>query len=204
MEADVNTKRCPGCERDLPYTQEYWVRNAHRLSGLGDSCKRCKILYSRRWRRGLVVRSTNPPWRPKTREWRCAVCKVTKPLTDEFFPRSKNRPSGFGPRCRPCSNKKAMVLQWKLKLEMIAAYGGRCSCCGETEPRFLTLEHLEHDGQEHRKQKRCGGFGTWRDLKRRGWPKDKYTIYCWNCNLATRLGDPCPHKIKAQFRSVQP
>ena len=37
----------------------------------------------------------------------------------------------------------------KVQAEMIAAYGGCCSCCGEREPRFLTLEHMNRDGAEH-------------------------------------------------------
>lgn len=31
-------------------------------------------------------------------------------------------------------------------------YGAKCSCCGETEVCFLTIEHLENDGMAHRKK----------------------------------------------------
>ena len=83
----------------------------------------------------------------------------------------------------------------KAKAEMINAYGGFCVCCGENNPAFLTLEHTNHDGKEHR-DKFGGGVGTYRDLRRRGWPQDGYTLLCMNCNFATRYGDPCPHHIK--------
>jgi hypothetical protein len=64
------------------------------------------------------------------------------------------------------------------------------------EEAFLTIEHLNRDGAEHRRQLNSGGGSSvWRDLRRRGWPKDGYTILCWNCNLATRFGELCPHKI---------
>ena len=81
----------------------------------------------------------------------------------------------------------------KMKLEFLHAYGGKCACCGETESDFLTLEHTRHDGKDHRE--RIGsGIAIYADLKKQGWPKDGYTIYCWNCQLATRFGKVCPHE----------
>lgn len=102
--------------------------------------------------------------------------------------------------------KKAHILAWyksyrrKIRLEMIAAYGSKCSCCGEANESFLTLEHLNHDGQEHRKKH--SGVGYLRDLKNRGWPIEGYTILCCNCNHATRLGAICPHKMELKIMEV--
>lgn len=83
--------------------------------------------------------------------------------------------------------------EWKkrqrtlLRLEFIYEYGGRCVDCGETEITFLTLEHLSRDGQEHRKK--FGGYTNHMllDLKRRNWPKDKYSLLCFNCNRKKAL-----------------
>jgi len=36
---------------------------------------------------------------------------------------------------------------YALKLEMIQAYGGKCSCCGLDIPEFLTLDILKATGQ---------------------------------------------------------
>lgn len=85
-----------------------------------------------------------------------------------------------------------------LRGEMIAAYGGSCACCGETRPAFLTTDHIYRDGQDHRKSLgRFGGKGgthaVYLDLKKRGWPRDRYRCFCMNCNFATRAGEPCPH-----------
>ena len=33
-----------------------------------------------------------------------------------------------------------------------------------------------------------------RRLKKLGWPKEGYTILCWNCNFSTKHGVPCMHK----------
>lgn len=83
-----------------------------------------------------------------------------------------------------------------LKLEMIVAYGGGCACCGEMAYEFLTLDHVNRDGAQHRRT--VGSTKqVYMDLKRRGWPKDGYRLLCMNCNFATRYGDPCPHELEA-------
>lgn len=88
-----------------------------------------------------------------------------------------------------------------LKMEMFAAYGSSCSCCGEWRQEFLSLEHLNRDGKAHRK--RVGnGHHIWYDLKRLGWPKEGYTILCLNCNLSEKYGKPCPHKIERLAEAV--
>jgi hypothetical protein len=81
-----------------------------------------------------------------------------------------------------------------VRQEMVEAYGGECECCGETEPKFLTIDHIFRDGKEDR---RINGFGTkfYRHLREQGWPRDRYRLFCMNCNFATRLGDPCPHTL---------
>lgn len=81
---------------------------------------------------------------------------------------------------------------------MLDAYGGKCSCCGEAEHRFLTLEHVNRDGGKHRAAVGKSALTVYMDLKRRGWPKDGYTVFCWNCNMATRYGEPCPHRVIEQ------
>jgi hypothetical protein len=84
-----------------------------------------------------------------------------------------------------------------LRQEMIAAYGGVCSCCGEAEFGFLSLEHLNGDGKAHRMQfgERGNSDGIVRDLKRRGWPQDGYTVLCFNCNMGKAInGGTCPHE----------
>lgn len=84
-----------------------------------------------------------------------------------------------------------------LKLEMIAAYGGKCACadCAITEPAFLTLDHPDGNGAEDRKE--AGGRDALiRKLKKLGWPQVGYQLLCMNCNLATKFGRTCPHLLK--------
>ncbi len=94
-------------------------------------------------------------------------------------------------------NAKSRRWRLSLKCEMIEAYGGKCSCCGEKELAFLTLEHTNGDGAEHRRQLKHPNK-VYTDLKRRGWPKDGYDVLCFNCNCSTAGGKICPHKLNKQ------
>jgi hypothetical protein len=89
--------------------------------------------------------------------------------------------------------------QLRLRREMIAAYGGGCSCCGESEHHFLALEHVHGYGHfdwetRNANGKRKGNDSVLRRLKRDGWPQDGYTVLCHNCNMGKHLnGGVCPH-----------
>jgi len=89
----------------------------------------------------------------------------------------------------------------RLRGEMIGAYGGKCSCCAETIQEFLTLEHLEGGGREHRRNVGYNGQAQLVDLKRQGWPSG-YTILCLNCNIAKGRHGTCPHTWSPTERFV--
>lgn len=97
---------------------------------------------------------------------------------------------------------------WTARLRAFDAYGGRyCACCGETQIEFLTLDHVNNDGNiERRKRSRHGQANGWggkdlyMKLSNEGYPPG-YQVYCWNCQggkhlmmKATEEGI-CPHKL---------
>lgn len=94
---------------------------------------------------------------------------------------------------REARRRSSKEVRKRLRQLLINAYGGVCSCCGESEFSFLTLEHINRDGKLHRTQT---NGGVYEDLKRKGFPKEGYTILCMNCNWGTKLGEICPHKLK--------
>ena len=87
----------------------------------------------------------------------------------------------------------------KLKEETFAAYGGRfCRCCGEAEPLFLSIDHIDGNGNEHRRSLGNSGgkdFYTW--LRKNGYPEG-YQVLCFNCNLAKGHYGICPHTMPEQ------
>lgn len=118
----------------------------------------------------------------------------------------KKREKGYK-RCRRCrlrqvkwfeSNSLTSILTHKeyrarLKLEAFSAYGGtRCSCCRENEIEFLTIDHIEGRGNQHRKEVGRGWvFYLW--LRRNKYPKG-YRVLCMNCNFSLGVHGYCPHQ----------
>ena len=85
----------------------------------------------------------------------------------------------------------------KYRLDAILYYGGdppKCSCCGETEYRFLTIHHLNNDGGKHRKEMKENKYhwGIYEYLRRNNYPVG-FGILCYNCNSAIGHYGVCPH-----------
>jgi hypothetical protein len=118
----------------------------------------------------------------------CSICEKTKPLA-KFILNSDG--SIRKHVCKACYASK-----WRaqLKLEMLESFGWKCQCCGEDNPHFLTLDHLNNDGNVHRKEVKSGSVEViYAAAKREGWPKDRYQLLCINCNWAKGKWGVCPH-----------
>lgn len=112
--------------------------------------------------------------------------------------RARQRAYKRNPEARPSvlayNRKWSAEYRARIKAEMIAAYGGACNCCGEAEPLFLQLDHVENDGNLDRKAHKTSAK-LWAHLKREGWPKDRYQLLCANCNFGKAMnGGVCPHR----------
>jgi hypothetical protein len=86
-----------------------------------------------------------------------------------------------------------------LKAAAYRAYGGyRCSCCGETHPAFLSLDHVNNDGGRHRRA--IGrGANIYRWLKTNNFPAG-FQVLCHNCNHGKHInGGVCPH-LMAEYQ----
>lgn len=81
------------------------------------------------------------------------------------------------------------------KLAVFEYYGMECACCGEdADLAFLTIDHIDGNGREHKRQERIGDMYAW--LIRKGFPGGFQTL-CYNCNLGKyRNGNICPHQTK--------
>lgn len=87
----------------------------------------------------------------------------------------------------------------RIKDAVFAAYGGyRCACCGETEPLFLTIDHVNNDGAAWRRRNlwssTSAGSQTYRWLMNHGFPTG-HQVLCMNCNWGKRMNHGvCPHQ----------
>lgn len=77
-------------------------------------------------------------------------------------------------------------------------YGRICTCCGEDNLKFLTIDHINNDGYKERtikSGKRLGGENIFYKIIREGLPADRYRIMCYNCNCGRAYNNGvCPHK----------
>lgn len=105
--------------------------------------------------------------------------------------------------CKFCDRKRKRDKSLELKLETLSAYGNKCVCCLETKIEFLTIDHIDGKGAEHRKslglsygsdEKTVAGHNFYKWLKVNNFPKDNFQILCFNCNYAKHVYGVCPHR----------
>lgn len=79
------------------------------------------------------------------------------------------------------------------RAKVLNHYGRICRCCGESNVRFLTIDHVHSDGHVQRKE-HGSGLDFYRWIIKNNFPDDLQTL-CFNCNIGRALnGGICPHK----------
>lgn len=169
MSVSVRNKRRQECTKcgEIKPLSEFW-RDSSRSNGRVPACKVCE---SERLRRKHtespeVFRARSARWREKNRERHLKYSREYQ----------KNRGK-------------------RLKTEVMAAYGGCCSCCGENSIEFLCIDHEERvvpPEDFHPNGARRGGVSMYYKLKRGGFPEG-YRVLCFNCNVALSMYGICPH-----------
>jgi hypothetical protein len=158
----------------------FWARRG-RCRACLRALDQARIEASRRWIEAYA------------RKWRRAAGRVV----DRAVAFSDGRPSG-----RRMKSDSPPSPYYQLRHDAIMAYGGyRCACCAETDPVFLTLDHINGDGARHRRRVGAGnGLLAW--LRKRSYPPG-FQVLCWNCNVGRhRNGGDCPHKKRKNKRCV--
>jgi hypothetical protein len=101
---------------------------------------------------------------------------------------------------RKKQREKARKYFKKLMIEVLTHYSNgkpKCVCCGTEYLVFLTIDHINNDGAEHRK-KTGEGSHFYRWLKRNNYPEG-YQVLCFNCNWAKSHGG-CPHIKESEMK----
>ena len=176
-------KTCCRCRRSKSSAD--FNRNSSKRDGLAPQCKECSAAYGKVWyqKNRKHKAELQRKWAQKNRD------KINARRRDFF------KYNNIKLRARQKRYYK------NLKLDMIAAYGGQCVCCGIKAPEFLSINHKDGKGHEERKKLygsgQCGaGVAFYARLKKRGWPKDNYELMCYNCNCSNGFFGYCPHRGK--------
>ena len=123
----------------------------------------------------------------------------------------KNFPEGFQTLCQNCNLGKHTnggicphkdifheytADAFKIKSKILDYYGSRCNCCAEHEMRFLTIDHINENGAEHRSDLGVGtGHNFYHWIIKNDFPDDLQT-FCLNCNIGKHLNNGiCPHNL---------
>jgi hypothetical protein len=141
--------------------------------------------------------------RDKTRNWRQANPDKVKAQkqrhTKKYLEREVGRIVAWKNADPDRNRKSGRDYIRRLKLEIIAGYGGKCECCGDTNWQFLTVDHINGDGARHRKTERQRNFYI--RLRSEGFPRGEYRLLCMNCNFSYGMYGSCPHSSE-QFDAV--
>ena len=141
----------------------------------------------------------------------CPECNKEKAKSD--FCKDSKAKDGLRRICRDCTGKREKrrysdfsderkekikvyhrELRNKTRIKIIDTYGGKCACCGETNHKFLAIDHKYGNGNKMRREKvhpKGPGFYFW--LMRNNYPDD-FQILCHNCNMAKAFYGKCPHE----------
>jgi hypothetical protein len=151
----MESRFCKTCNTEKPIDKF----PTHEGNGRRHSCREC---------RSKLVAS----WYERNRERKLAEARE-KYAAD---------PSAhWTPERRKRANERAIIQLRKLRAEVFSHYGNECVACGETEPLFLTLDHVNNDGAEMRRTVHASQ-NVYRWAKKNGYPDALQTL-CMNCNF---------------------
>ena len=137
----------------------------------------------------------------------CKKCHLDK--SDFFWKRTRSGKTTLHRQCSDCmglAQKKRYDAnpdyyinitkrrQRQLRQQVVEAYGGKCVCCGESNPIFLAIDHVNNDGHTHRVKGKHFGPKLYLIIVKQNFPSH-YQLLCYNCNMGKHLnGGTCPHQ----------
>lgn len=123
----------------------------------------------------------------------CTACGGLKPLSDfharatQCKPCRKGRMAAYYVEHRSRINGQNVRAFNAVRESVLTSLGARCASCGEAEPEFLSVDHLNND----RKSERSSSSLTWkRDIASGRADPSRYQVLCRNCNESKQRLNP--------------
>jgi hypothetical protein len=163
----AQSKKCYTCKQVKPI--EEFAQN-------GKGCRECRDS-----NKAQEVRSQREADRYRAnREGHLAQSRVWKNINAPHYKRQQS--------------EYARSHRLAVRAAVLAHYGAKCACCGESEPMFLTVDHVEGNGAAHRRLLRKTDMWGW--LVSNNYPPG-FQLLCFNCNAGQyRNGGRCPHVVE--------
>lgn len=146
---------------------------------------------------------------------RCRKCSKVKPLAEFYYAvQATDKRQSHCKKCRDGAREerrkrtphkadaqRVRMERFKKKLlphreAVFQHYGNACYCCGETIRELLTIDHVNNDGHQQRRENRgASGAFKYKAIVDAGFPAD-LRLACYNCNSGrARTPDKiCPHQ----------
>jgi len=181
----MEMKQCSKCKEIKPLSS--FTKHPQQKDGHHPSCKACRheyyVVTNQRLKAKERYWQDPEKARKQTRQFRLAHPNYSKEASAKRYAEHKQE----------CLQESANTRQ-RYRDDAFNTYGGYiCVCCGETIPKFLTIDHINGITSQDRKAPRAGWvFYQW--LRKQGYPFG-YQVLCFNCNLGrARNQGICPHK----------
>lgn len=178
-------KRCAQCGETKPLDD--FTRDRSRPDDRDPRCRPCNAERVRRWKaanperaRKIASRSRQvnaESARKARRRWKAANPEKVREATRRWNGAHREVIRENAQR-QHAANRKAVFDH----------YGRVCACCGTTER--LSIDHVNGDGREHRKQIGMGSSHLYRWLIANGFPAG-FQVLCKPCNKSKADGDGC-------------
>ena len=190
----MSTKVCTQCGEDKPLI-DFWFNQAKGIPH--PKCRVCQSLVRQNWKEANQDRV-----KAKNRAWQLQNPDRVKAAQERW--KAKN-PGLAAQRAAEWYREHKTEIRTQerdryhdLKEQVYLRYGDACNCCGETVRQFLSIDHVNNDGNVRRKTlgygvgKNGGGVRLYKQIIAEGFP-DSYQILCMNCNWGkARNGGVCP------------
>ncbi len=89
-------------------------------------------------------------------------------------------------RCQKCVRNRLYFM----KVKAFAVFGGKCSCCPESDPDRLNIDHVREDGGKNRSKPAA----VYASVVRGNADMSRYQVLCFNCNHSKHVGGTCVHQ----------
>jgi len=193
----MQMKTCTRCSVEKPLAEFWFDKKKSRYLA---ECLICQAL-----RRAAYKEANKERLKEKNRIWQRNNPERTKAAQERWKAKNpdlaRHRAAEWYRENREMVRSRERERYHELKDQVYAAYGGyKCACCGEAEPKFLSIDHVNNDGNLSRKRygygvgRQGGGMKLYYTIAERDFPPD-YQVLCMNCNWGkARNNGVCPHE----------
>jgi GNAT superfamily N-acetyltransferase len=197
------TQICIGCGAEKSLKNGFF-KNSIKKNGYDSKCKECRKKQSEKWRTENRIRFNESARR-----------SYDPGKKHEYYKKNKERILKDKSKYWKNNQDKirARVKQWRAQNyedvigkernnrisiinDVLDFLGSKCVLCGEETREFLTVDHINNNGNQHR---HFGSVGWKRKILIGEFNRSDFRVLCHNCNLAEYRKDPIH-----QFKEINP